>query len=110
MSSERSIAYHVELTARASLDLETIYESIDAEHSVAAAAWYNSLEELVLSLEHLPQRGATTAENRRLRQLLHRAKPHVYRIFYSIDPASKRVLILHIRHGARGPLRPQELG
>ncbi|NYF80122.1 type II toxin-antitoxin system RelE/ParE family toxin [Granulicella arctica] len=101
MSSAKSIAYRVELAERAVLDLESIYFEIDAENSPSALRWYNGLEEIVFSLDRLPDRGARTEEDRRLRQLLYGNKPHIYRIIYSIGRTAKRVTVIHIRHGAR---------
>jgi mRNA-degrading endonuclease RelE of RelBE toxin-antitoxin system len=59
------------------------------------------LEETILSLDRLPDRGVRPPEDASLRQLLYGNKPHVYRILYKVDPADQRVLVLHIRHGAR---------
>jgi toxin ParE1/3/4 len=101
MSSARSAAFRVELTNRASLDLESIYDDINADNASAAAAWFNGLEATVFSLQHSPDRGPRTREDRRLRQLLYGHKPHVYRIIYSVARSTKCVRVLHIRHGAR---------
>jgi plasmid stabilization system protein ParE len=101
MSFARSAAFHVELTDRASLDLESIYNDINAESSDAAAAWFNGLEEAVFSLEWSPERGPETREYSRVRQLLYGHKPHLYRILYSIQRSTRHVIVLHIRHGAR---------
>lgn len=109
MSSGRSTTYRVELTDRATLDLAAIYDFVEADQVEAAARWFNELEILILSLDHLPERGATTGEDRRLRQLLHGNKPHFYRIIYSIDQQAKNVLVLHIRHRARGAFSPSEI-
>jgi toxin ParE1/3/4 len=109
MSSGRNTAYHVELAVNAILDLESIYGSIDAENSSAAARWFNGLEEAVFSLDRLPDRGARTPENHDLRQLLYGNRPHLYRIIYSVNEAEKRVLIVHIRHGARSAFQSQDL-
>lgn len=104
MSFARSTAYRVEITEPAALDLDFIYEEIGAAITPAAADWYTALEDLILSLERLPERGAAVPEDRTLRQLFHGNKPHVYRIIYDIVPATRTVRILHIRHGARASL------
>ncbi|MEO6802498.1 MAG: type II toxin-antitoxin system RelE/ParE family toxin [Granulicella sp.] len=101
MSSAKSTAYHVELAERAMLDLESIYAEIDAENSPAALRWYVGLEEIIFSLDQLPDRGTRTEEDRKLRQLLYGSKPHIYRIIYSINRPAKQVTVVHIRHGAR---------
>jgi len=93
--------YHVSVTSRAECDLEDIYQTIHADSSPLAFAWFNGLEKRIYSLDHFPDRGAITRENRNLRQLLYGRKPHIYRIIYSVDHEAQKVTILHIRHGAR---------
>jgi plasmid stabilization system protein ParE len=97
--------YHVELSKRAELDLERIFDFIDAAESRAAAKWFNSLENLIASLATLPDRGTLTDYDRKLRYLLYGNKPHIYRILYRINERSKTVAVRHIRHGARKPLK-----
>src|SRR5271157_218505 len=99
------MAFRVELTSRAQRDLAAIYEYIHAGSSIHAFHWFNGLEDAILSLENHPERGTLTRENSRLRQLLYGPKPHTYRIIYSIQPRSRRVLVVHIRHGARRGFR-----
>jgi plasmid stabilization system protein ParE len=97
--------YRVELSKRAKLDLKSIFEFIDADDSQAAAKWFNGLEETILNLATLPNRGMLTDYDPRLRYLLYGNKPHLYRVLYRIDEKSKTVAIRHIRHGARKPLK-----
>jgi plasmid stabilization system protein ParE len=93
--------YRVELTRRAARDLDHIYQSIDAEQSEPAFAWFNGLEAAVSSLHDNPGRGAVTVENQKLRQLIYGNKPYIYRIIYRIDQRGRKVTVLHIRYGAR---------
>ena len=93
--------YRVELTGRATRDLKQIYEHIHTEDSAQAFAWFNGLEALVYSLDQHPERGAITTENKRLRHLLYGNKPHIYRIIYRVAARTKKVEVVHIRHGAR---------
>ena len=39
--------------------------------------------------------------NRRVRVLPYGKRPHVYRVFFTIDEAAKSVRVLHIRYGRR---------
>ncbi len=103
------MAYHVELTSRADRDLRDIYWRIHADDSPQAFAWFNGLEAAIYSLSKHPRRGAVTPESKDLRHLFYGAKPHVYRIIYSIDERNRKVSVLHIRHGARDALTPREL-
>ena len=61
----------------------------------------NGLETLVYSFDKLPSRGAVTPENKKLRHLLYRNKPYVYRIIWRVHERPKKVRVLHIRHDAR---------
>jgi plasmid stabilization system protein ParE len=101
MSSAKSTTYRVEVTAGAVFDLALLYEQINADGSPAAAAWFNALQELILSLDHLPDRGSINPERPRFRQLLHGDNPDTYRIIYSVNHSAKVVSIRTVRHGAR---------
>jgi plasmid stabilization system protein ParE len=102
------MAYRVELTARAGRNLRRIYRSIHADDSAQAHAWFNGLERAVLSLDEHPSRCPPTPEDATLRHLLYGAKPDTYRIIFRIDERSLAVAVLHIRHGARKPMRVRE--
>ncbi len=94
------MAYLVRISARALRDLEEIYESIHAESSNQAFAWFNALSEAIESLETNPNRGTSTPESKRHRQILHGTKPHVYRVIYEVNNRTHFVSVVHIRHGA----------
>jgi toxin ParE1/3/4 len=98
------MAYRVELTERAARDLECLYQTINAETSARAHAWFNRLERLILSLEDQPARGSVVPEDARFRHLLHGRKPNVYRVIYKIDEQNEVVTVLHVRHGRRDAL------
>ena len=98
------MAYLVELTLRAERDLDYLYERISAKESMAAARWFNGLEEAIYTLELLPRRCPVAPESkrakRRLRHLLYGAKRDVCRVIYEIDESRKMVRVLTIRHAA----------
>jgi len=102
------MTYRVELTARAGRNLRTLYRNIEAEDSAQARAWFNGLERAVLSLDEHPSRCPPTPEDATLRHLLHGAKPDTYRVIFRIDERSLSVKVLHIRHGARKPMKTGE--
>jgi plasmid stabilization system protein ParE len=83
-----------------------------AEHSSPAQAerWYQGLFERMETLSGQPLRCPVIAESRRfpeeLRELLYGKRNNKYRIIFTIRGAD--VVILSIRHGARGELRPDE--
>ncbi len=95
------MAYVANITARAERHLTHLYEDIKATDSAAARKWYLGLTGKILSLGRKPKRCPVTRENRQLRHLLFGRKPHVYRVIYRVVETSKRVEVLHIRHGAR---------
>lgn len=105
--------YRVELTVRAKRDLSYLYARINAAESLAAARWFNGLEEAVYALKCLPRRCPVAAEGRRakrpFRHLHYGSKPHVYRAIYEIDESDKVVYVLTIRHGAMDEARSDEL-
>jgi toxin ParE1/3/4 len=107
------MTYRVEFTARASRDLESLYEEKNAAESRAAARWFNGLEEAVGALASFPYRCPAAPEARKtirkLRHLLYGKKPHVYRVIYEVDERRQTVSVLHIRHGARRKIKSSDL-
>ncbi len=101
--------YRVELTDRAFADLDAIFVFVRANESPAAFHWFNNLEAMIFSLDRMPERGTRTREDSNLRQLLYGNKPHIYRIIFRVDREEQRVLILHIRHGAREDFQPADV-
>jgi toxin ParE1/3/4 len=95
------MAYLVKLMPRAQCDLKLLFEHIHAAESVGAFRWYKGLKGAIFSLEKHPNRCAVIPENKRLGHLLYGHKPHIYRVIYRVLERSKRVEVLHIRHGAR---------
>ena len=95
------VRYRVRLTDRAARDLEDLFDSIGAETSPTASAWFNALMERLYSLDRFPERGAVAPESKEDRQLFFGKKPHIYRIIYEFNKRRRVVNVLHIRHGAR---------
>jgi plasmid stabilization system protein ParE len=90
----------VELTRRAERDLEAIHDSINAADSAAAARWFNSLEETILSFEHAPPIGAPVPATS-ARRFVFRNQPHFYRIVYRANDAARFATVLEVVHGRR---------
>jgi len=103
------MSYPISFTVRAERDLAVLFEAIHAGDSDAALIWYRGLKDAILRLENAPNRCPQTPENPKLRQLLYGRKPYIYRVIYQVLEKEHRVLILHIRHGARRPLRKSDL-
>lgn len=104
------MAYAVRIAARAERDLALLYRDIHVSESIAAERWYAGMKRAILSLALRPNRCPFTPENKRLRHLLYGRKAHVYRVIYRVNEQLQRVDVLHIRHGARRPLRRAEFG
>ncbi|MEP6540525.1 MAG: type II toxin-antitoxin system RelE/ParE family toxin [Bryobacteraceae bacterium] len=104
------MAYLVNITARAGLDLTELYREINAEHSDTAVKWYRGLKEAILSLEEQPHRCPVTLENDKLRHLLCGNKPHIYRVIYRVLERQRQIEVLHIRHGARRSFTESDVG
>jgi toxin ParE1/3/4 len=103
------MSYSVNFTVRADRDLALLFEAIQAESSEAALKWYRGLKDAILRLEKAPERCPHTPESPKFRHLLYGRKPHVYRVIYQVLKREQQVHILHIRHGARRPIRKSDL-
>jgi len=95
------LTYRVEITFRATRDLDRLYRTIDAARTHAASTWFNGLEAAILSLSEHPARRGTVPEDRTLRQLLYGTNRYVYRVIFRIDETKRLVTVLHVRHGFR---------
>jgi toxin ParE1/3/4 len=99
------MAYRVDLTARAVRNLRMIFKTIGGAESDAARRWFVGLDAAIQSLKENPARSSATPENPNWHHLLYGSGRNIYRIIYSVDDPKKRVVVLHIRHGARQPLQ-----
>ena len=107
------MTYLVEFAIRAVRDLEILYAEKSVGESLAAARWYNGLEQAVFALASYPYRCPVAPEaqrtKRKLRNLLYGKKPHVYRVIYAVDEGRQTVWVLTIRHGARREFKPPDV-
>ena len=96
---------NVEITALADANLEDIYLRIRKDSPDRAAQWRKDLVKAAQTLDRFPQRCHLAPESGpeiEIRQLVYGA----YRILFTV--AKNTVYVLHIRHGARQPLRRGE--
>jgi plasmid stabilization system protein ParE len=104
--------YAVKLTQRAGRDLDLLSEYISTSNSAVARRWFNKLERAIYGLRRAPRRCLCAPESirtgRQLRHLLYSSKPNVYRVLYEVHDATKTVLVLAIRHGARAEWNPKK--
>ena len=106
------MTYRVEFSIRALLDLEVLYFEKNVAESIAAARWFNGLQDAIEGLAALPHRcpfaPERIGENCELRQLLYGKKPHIYRVIYEVNEKQRMVKVFHIRYGARSTLSISE--
>jgi plasmid stabilization system protein ParE len=97
------MAYRVEFRPRAEQDLEALFRHLVQEAPLLGRRWVSAPEDAIYTLRELPERCPVVRQLSRpkaaVRQLLHGRYPHVYKVYFVIEPDS--VWILHIRHGAR---------
>ena len=101
------MTFRVELSAQAQSDAEAILDWLLSEHAgETGLRWFLAMEDAIASLSTFPKRCPLAPENAQfpfeVRQLLYGHKPHLYRILFTIEGES--VKILHIRHGRRKPI------
>jgi len=101
------VKYRVIIEASAEAQLDEAYLYIRAETPQAATRWQMGLLDAAETLEQFPGRCPLAPEasafGREIRHLIHGS----YRLLFEIR--GEVVYILHIRHGARRPLEPDEL-
>jgi toxin ParE1/3/4 len=99
------MAYRVELAKNAEAELEELYAWVVERAPIQGAAWFNGLERAILALEQLPKRFRIAPESfdpeQPVRVLDYGRRPHVYRVFFTVDERAKVVRVVHIRRGAR---------
>jgi plasmid stabilization system protein ParE len=94
---------NVEITALAAANLGDIYLRIRKDSPSRAAQWRKGLLKAAQTLDLFPERCPLAPESGRqleIRQLVY----GVYRILFTVTKDT--VYVLHIRHGARQPLKP----
>jgi mRNA-degrading endonuclease RelE of RelBE toxin-antitoxin system len=107
------MVYRVVLADSAKADANAIYERVVAAAPHRGPLWFDDLIDCLYSLDHLPLRCPLAREaakaRRDIRCLLFGKRRNTYRILYEIDKPRKTVWVLHIRHGARRDMEPEEI-
>jgi hypothetical protein len=107
------MAYRVELAKNATIELEGLYLWVVERAPSQGAAWFNDLEQAILSLERLPNRCPVARESfdpdQPVRVLNYGRSSQVYRAFFTIDESDKIVRVVHIRRAARQRATPADL-
>lgn len=102
--------FRVEVSAQAEGDASAILDWLLSQGAgETGIRWFLALEDEVASLATFPERCPLAPESARfpfeVRHLLYGRKPHIYRILYTIEGETVRVL--HIRHARRRPIPKQ---
>lgn len=107
------MAYRVDLSKSAAAELEDLYLWVVQRAPQQGAAWFNGLERAILALDQYPERCPVAPESidpdNPVRVLSYGRRPHVYRIFFTIDQRAKVVRVVHLRRGARQRPTAEEL-
>lgn len=107
------MAYRVEIARNTEAELEELFLWVVARAPQQGAKWFNGLERAVLSLDQYPKRCPVAPESidpeQPIRVLSYGRRPHVFRVFFTVDDAAKVVRVLHTRRGARRAPVPEEL-
>jgi len=104
--------YEIIVSAEAEKNIEDAFAWIAEANPAAAAEWYDGLVEALRGLSEMPLRCPLSPEtrlglvDRKVRQLLYGRNYWKYRILFVVE--AKRVLIAHVRHGARLYLGQEE--
>lgn len=97
--------YQLEVTAPAEQEIEAVEDWIALDSPEAAERWSQAIFAALKTLDTMPSRCPLAPENdshvAEIRQMIYGS----YRILFTIQPG--RVVILHVRHGARLPLRAE---
>ena len=107
------MAYRVELSKGAEIELEELYLWVVERAPSQGAAWFNGLEQAILTLDQHPRRCRIAPESldpdQPVRVLNYGRGPHVYRVFFTVEDGKKLVRVVHIRRGSRQRPTPGEL-
>lgn len=91
--------YRVDITRTAERDIETIYGFIARDNPASAAAWLDTVERNIASLEQWPQRCPIIPEASELAVEYRHLIDAPYRTIFRV--ARSTVIIVRVIHGAR---------
>ena len=105
--------FRVEIAKNAETELEQLYLWVKERAPHRGPAWFNGLEQAILSLDRHPDRCPIAPDSLDpaypVRVLHYGRRPHVYRVLFTVDHETRAVRVVHLRHGARQSPRPDEL-
>jgi plasmid stabilization system protein ParE len=104
------MAFKVEISVRASQQIEEAYLWLAQRNPVAANKWFNGLMTAIHSVKDSPRRCARIPEQddfpQEIRHLIYQKK---YRIIFLVQDEAETVYVVAVRHTARKPLETEDL-
>jgi toxin ParE1/3/4 len=101
------MVYRVEITPEAEADLDACYRYIAEDSPANALRWWRRCYEVMDRLGLFPEASSLAPENDAVPFVVRQKLYGNYRILFTIQ--EQRVIVLHIRHAARLPLRPDDI-
>jgi toxin ParE1/3/4 len=100
------MAYRVEITPEAEADLDACYRYIAADSPGNAVRWWQRCYEVMDRLGLFPDSYSLAPENDAVPFEVRQKLYGNYRILFAMQ--EQRVIVLHIRHAAQLPLKPED--
>lgn len=98
--------YRIEITPTAAAEIEAAYLHIAEDAPLNATRWRRGMYATCDSLELIPEGCSLAPENDHVEFEVRQKFYGQYRLIFTI--VEDRVIILHVRHGARLPLSGEE--
>jgi plasmid stabilization system protein ParE len=103
--------YSIEVTSTAKQEAGEAFAWLSERAPYEADEWFHGLVDAMAGLSEFPNRWPLAREDdalgQEIRQLLYGKRPHIYRVLFIVRKST--VHVLHVRHGARAALAPDEI-
>lgn len=99
--------YRIRVTEAADREALDVFRYIAADSPINAARWYEGLLRVIESLSIFPERCPRAPESDAFDEPLRQKRYGRYRILFIIR--RRIVFVLHVRHGARRFMEPEEI-
>jgi plasmid stabilization system protein ParE len=96
------VTYKIVVQPAARAEAAGIYKYLHERSPQAAERWLTGFHQAARTLESLPERCAHAPENRSFKREIRQLLYEQYRILFTIQ--GRTVRVLHVRHGAQLPL------
>jgi plasmid stabilization system protein ParE len=103
------MVFRVEITDPARDDIDSATAYIAQDSPSAAQKWMSGLDNLIQSLEAMPERYPVIPESIGMTRSYRGAVYHSHRVIFRIDEEQNVVYVIRLYHGARRPLTDHDL-